>query len=50
MAILSGENLVHVALEMNHLIVSGTTEKLKQRSSTEDNKNELCDIRWLWSS
>jgi hypothetical protein len=41
----SGDNLVHVALEMSHFIVAGTTEKLKQRSSTEDNKNERCDIR-----
>jgi len=49
-ASLCGDNLVHVLLEMSHLIVAGTTEKPKQRSSTEDNKNEHCDIRWLWSS
>lgn len=49
LASLSGDSLVLVSLEISHLIVSGTTEKHKQRSSTEDNKNEHCDIRWMWS-
>jgi hypothetical protein len=48
-ATLSGDSIIHVALEMSHLIFAGTTEKLKQRSSTEDNKNERCDVWWLWS-
>lgn len=39
LATLYGDGLVCVALEMNHIIVSETTEKHKQRSSTEDNKN-----------
>jgi hypothetical protein len=32
---------MQVSLQMSHLIVSGTTEKLKQRSSTEDNKMKV---------
>jgi hypothetical protein len=37
--IVSGTRVLYVL----HLIVSGTTEKHKQRSSTEDNKNEHYD-------